>query len=82
MNFRNSVLNDSNATLLKEEEIYPNGANSPTVVYTYECPCKASTIEYVTVPGFNDRYLKINCERCEKKYKTVTGCGHLWELKE
>ncbi len=79
MNY-NENLNDSNAKLLSTKELYPDGANAPTVVYTYECPCKNSTLEYVTVPGFNDRYLQINCERCKEMYKIITGCGHLWEL--
>ncbi len=74
------MLNDETAKLIKCEEVYTNGANSPTIVKTYECACGSGTIEYVTVPGFGDYYAKINCKACEEKYRMQTACGHYWEI--
>ncbi len=74
------LLNDETAKLLEKEETYPDGANSPTYTYRYECPCGTGTIEYVTVPGFDDRYTEILCPACREKYGTRMSQGHLWEL--
>ncbi len=76
------LYNDKTAKLLNREKRYPNGANSPTEVYTYECPCKKGTIEYTTVPGFGDCYAMIHCEACKSQYDIETGCGYRWALKE
>ncbi len=49
-------------------------------VEIYECACGKGTIEYVSVPGFDDSYAKINCRRCAKAYDIRMGCGCFWEL--
>ena len=74
--------NDSNAIKVKNEDVYPNGANSPTEVTTYKCPCKKGFIVYENVRGFGDRYAYFKCKACEKKYDFKYGCGHFWELEE
>ncbi|MBQ8407565.1 MAG: hypothetical protein IJY39_01735 [Clostridia bacterium] len=73
-------MNDQTADLLLKEERYPNGANWPTLHFEYACPCGKGRIVYERVPGFNDQWAEIKCESCEKSYKIITGCGHLWEL--
>ena len=51
------------------EEMYPNNANSPTYVTTYECLCgKGKVVEENTV-GFNDHFVTLNCSVCKKKYR-------------
>ena len=54
--------------LIKEEETYPDGANSPTYVKTYKCMCGKGVIEEERVAGFNDHYITLECENCEMKY--------------
>ncbi|MCH5151810.1 MAG: hypothetical protein J1F65_04040 [Clostridiales bacterium] len=75
-------MNNKTAKLLTEEERYPDGANSPTVHKEYACPCGQGKIIEECVPGFNDRFVKIECQSCFDKYVVVEGCGYLWELKE
>ena len=74
--------NDSNAIKIKNEDVYPNEANSPTEVTTYKCPCGKGRIVYENVRGFNDRYAYFECKACERKYDFKYGCGHFWELEE
>ena len=74
--------NDSNAIKVKESDVYPNGANSPTEVSVYKCPCKKGFIVYENVRGFDDSYAYFKCKDCEKKYDFKYGCGHFWELEE
>ncbi len=74
------MLNDESAKLIKCEEVYPDGANAPTIVKTYECACGMGTIDYATVPGFSDDYARIDCKACQEKYRIQLACGHYWEL--
>ena len=74
-------MNDQTAKLLLEEEIYPNGSNSPTVHKEYACPCGQGRIIYECVPGFGDSYARLDCPTCADKYYVLTGCGHIWELR-
>lgn len=75
-------LNDQTAVCLSKKEVYPNGANYPTIVTEYACGCGAGKIVTEQVPGFGDYTAEIQCEHCKKKYKLLTGCGHLWELRK
>ena len=75
-------MNDKTAKLLLEEERYEGGANSPTIHKEYACPCGQGRIIYESVVGFGDSYARLDCPTCESKYYVLTGCGHLWELKE
>ena len=53
---------------LSEKEEYPNGANSPTIVSEYSCPCgKGKIVEYNTI-GFGDHFAMLECDECAKKY--------------
>ena len=53
---------------ISEAEEYPDGANSPTVVTKYRCLCgKGEIVEENTI-GFNDHFVMLECEECEKKY--------------
>ena len=72
--------NSDNAKKLRTWEEYPNGVNTPTVHTEYRCPCGKGTLEYVTVPGFNDDYLEICCPKCDVVYWPEYGRGYLWEL--
>lgn len=73
-------MNEKNATVLLDEDRYPNGANSPTRHIEYQCPCGKGKIIHERVVGFGDYSTWIECKRCEEKYKVVTGCGYIWEL--
>lgn len=73
-------MNDSNAKVLLEKDIYPDGANHPTTHIEYLCPCKKGKIVYENVRGFNDYFAIIECPKCAKNYDVVYGCGHIWEL--
>lgn len=75
-------MNDKTAKLLIEEKRYPNGGNSPTIHKEYACPCGQGKIIEENVPGFGDRFTRIDCISCADKYTVVEGCGHIWELKE
>lgn len=53
---------------LKTKETYPKGANSPTVITKYVCPCgKGKIVESNTV-GFNDHFVTLKCRKCLKTY--------------
>ena len=75
-------MNDTNAEKILEEEHYPNGASCPTIRVEYICPCRCGKIIYEQVVGFDDRYIFIDCPECNKKYKILTGNGHIWKLVE
>ena len=46
-----------------------------------QCFCRRGTIEYHYVPGFNDDWFEINCERCEEKYDSfIDRCGDKWKV--
>lgn len=54
--------------LIERTEQYPDGANSPTVVTRYRCPCgKGELVEENTI-GFNDHFVTLECKQCLKKY--------------
>ena len=74
--------NDENATVILDEDRYPDGAHSPTRHIEYTCPCGKGKIIDERVVGFGDYYAYIECKRCKKKYEVVTGQGYIWELKE
>ncbi|MBO7196219.1 MAG: TVP38/TMEM64 family protein [Clostridia bacterium] len=73
-------INDETARVIVNKDIYPDGANSPTIHIEYYCPCGKGKIIYERVVGFDDYYAIIKCKRCSKKYETRTACGHYWEL--
>lgn len=75
-------MNDKNATIINEIDIYPDGANYPTYRTEYLCPCGKGKIVYERVAGFNDNYAFIECDECKKHYDIVTGQGYLWELRK
>ncbi len=75
------MLNDSTAKLLSKINVLKNGANTPTVRLEYECPCKKGKIVEERVSGFCDYSVDIECEECKTKYYALTGCGHMWELR-
>ncbi len=75
-------MNDSTAKIIKQYQEYQDGANVPTTVTEYECPCGKGKVVYEKVAGFGDTYAYIACEECKKQYNIVTGCGHLWQLEK
>lgn len=75
-------MNNRTAKLLIQKELYPNGANSPTLYYEYECPCKKGKIIEENVIGFHDYYAFIKCKNCQTKYSIITGQGYRWKLEE
>ena len=65
--------------LLKEEELYPDGANSPTIHREYRCFCKKGLIIEENTIGFSDHFITIECEKCLKKYEPfIDECGYDW----
>ena len=74
--------NERTATVLLDEDRYPNGANFPTRHIEYACLCGQGKIIHERVPGFGDYWTKIRCAACEKKYEIRSGCGYIWELVE
>ena len=66
--------------ILKKYEEYEDGANIPTYVTVYKCPCKKGRIKHYRIPGFDDDYYTIECPVCDKKYDYVTRCGTDFEL--
>lgn len=74
------MLNDKTAKLVMSENRYPNGANCPTAHREYECPCGKGRIIDERVVGFGDYTAWIDCPDCQKNYRVLTGCGHIWEL--
>ena len=64
---------------------YPKGANSPTVVTRYACPCgKGEVVDRNTV-GFNDRFVTLECRRCRRTYHPfvdIVGCDFCFYEKE
>ena len=75
-------LNDRNAEKICETEIYPDGANHPTLRTEYKCACGKGKIIFEQVPGFGDFYAYFECPKCEEKYDFRYSCGCIWELKE
>ena len=54
--------------LIERKETYPDGANSPTIVTRYRCPCgKGEMVEENTI-GFGDHFVTLECKRCLRKY--------------
>lgn len=74
-------LNDRNARVILDENIYPDRADSPTRHIEYFCPCKRGKIVEERVVGFGDYWAEIQCKECAKKYEIISGCGYIWELK-
>ena len=74
--------NERTATVLLDEDRYPNGANFPTWHIEYACLCGQGKIVHERVSGFGDYWTKIRCEECQKKYEIRSGCGYIWELME
>ena len=54
--------------VIEHVDTYPDGANSPTVVTKYVCPCGKGQIIDENVVGFNDRVIYLKCKTCLKKY--------------
>ena len=64
-----------------EEEIYPDGANSPTIHKEYVCFCGKGKIIEERVVGFNDHYITLECSECEKKYHSfIDSSGNDWKV--
>lgn len=59
--------------------MYPSGANSPTRVTTYVCPCGQGTVEHHDVLGFSDEYTVIRCPACKKTYPLIELGGAQWK---
>lgn len=76
------MLNDKTAKLLSVDDEYPDGANVPTRIYKYECPCGKGVIQYCRVSGFGDYYTDVECPTCKEKYNVEMGKGYAWELVE
>ena len=53
--------------LIEKTDTYPDGANSPTVITKYVCPCGKGQIIDENVVGFNDRVIYLKCKNCLKK---------------
>ncbi len=54
---------------IKSADTYPDGANSPTVITKYTCPCGKGQIVDENVVGFNDRVITLECKKCLKTYE-------------
>ncbi len=67
---------------ISDVKTYPQGANHPTIIVKYPCPCGKGIIEYGRVPGFDDEYVIIRCKECDEKYQVRSGWGYDWELIE
>ena len=76
------IYHSDNAEKIVDDDLYPDGANSPTRHTAYKCPCGKGKICYERVVGFNDFYAWFECKTCEKKYRIKLACGHFWELEE
>ena len=61
---------------LSTEEIFREGANVPTIVTRYRCPCRRGTIANERIPGFGEDYFVIECPRCDEKYGYVERVGY------
>ena len=72
------MINEKNAKLISKEETYPDGANSPTLRYVYQCACGKGRVVRERVIGFHDDYAWIECKFCQKRYQIRTGCGYAW----
>lgn len=67
--------------VLKKEDKYPEGANSATIVTTYECFCGSGTIVEENTVGFNDDFITIKCKKClETYYDFVDKYGNDWKV--
>ena len=66
---------------IETKDKYPDGANSPTVVQTYECFCGKGKIIDENVIGFNDRTITLKCEHCQKEYRSyIYLSGNDWKV--
>lgn len=61
---------------LSTEEVTPEGANVPTIVTRYRCPCRKGTIANERIPGFGEDYFVIECPVCDEKYGYVERVGY------
>ena len=59
---------------------YEEGANVPTYVDEHECLCGKGTIEHHRVPGFDDDFFVILCEKCEERCRYVEISGYQWKI--
>ena len=57
-----------------------DGANVATRVEEYECFCGEGTIEYCVVPGFDDDYFVIKCQKCKQKIGFIEWSGSDWAI--
>lgn len=56
--------------VIARTEEYPDGANSPTIVTKYRCPCgKGQLVEYNTI-GFDDHFVNLECKKCLRKFES------------
>ena len=47
--------------LIKSKETYPKGANSPTIIKKYSCPCGRGKLVEENTIGFNDHFVTLEC---------------------
>ena len=66
--------------LIKRKKRRPRGANFPTVIEVYRCPCGRGKAEHHCVPGFDDDFYLLKCRRCKKRYTYVERVGNSWRL--
>ena len=60
----------SSFKVLSVNDTYPDGANSATIIKTYECLCGKGKIVEENTPGFNDHFVTLECKECLKKYRS------------
>ena len=77
-----SYISKTTTKLLNEKESYPKGANSPTLIKTYECFCKKGKIIEERVIGFNDHFAYFKCRTCSRKYSYLEFSGNDWAAYE
>lgn len=66
---------------IKEEKVYPDDANCPTYITTYECLCGNGIIVEVNVRGFGDHFITIKCNKCLEQYHSfVDIVGSQWKI--
>ena len=63
---------------LEEKEEYPNGANSPTIITKYSCPCGNGEIVEQNTIGFGDHFVSLECKECLKKYHAFIDIMGMW----
>lgn len=58
----------SDLSVKRRKEKYPKGANSPTFITVYTCPCGRGKVVESNTVGFDDHFVTLACRACLKKY--------------